>query len=299
MENEGVSVVVTAYNVAEYIEECIDSIYRQTLFKKGQNWEVLIGIDHCEKTLDKIQSIKHKYPGIKIFYMPNNVGTYITTNTLISKSKYDKILRFDSDDIMKENMVENLVEAMQTVAESKIILCYYETFSLKKEDNPRKTWAHGVFLFKKSIYEKYGGFMPWRCGADTEFLTRLKDETPAITFPIALFYRRVHDDSLTRKKETSMQSEIRKKYKKYIKEISPTTPVIKTITTQCEEIGIEIPKQSNEIETCSEKIVLLPSPKIEEKIEEKQTIKRRKYVKQIASHKKIIKKISTGTYNGV
>lgn len=50
MKNEGVSIIITAYDTANYIEECLDSVYAQTWCKKVEEWEVLVGIDHCEKT---------------------------------------------------------------------------------------------------------------------------------------------------------------------------------------------------------------------------------------------------------
>lgn len=287
MKNDGISIIITAYNTADYIEECLNSIYTQTWFKKSENWEVLIGIDHCEKTLNKMQDIMHKYPNLRIFYMNENVGTYIVSNTLISKAKYNKILRFDSDDIMKENMVELMIEAMETVNKSKIILCYFETFP-KKENKTTKSWAHGVFLCKKSVYIKYGCFMPWKCAADTEFLTRTKKEdVQIVTIPLVLFYYRMHEKSLTKRKETSMQSELRKKYKKYIEKISPNTPVIETIVASYKEIIIE-PKNiilNNFLsDTETKKLNINEYPK---------------YVKRVVSPVKVIKKINANTYNGI
>lgn len=285
MKNEGVSIIITAYDTANYIEECLDSIYAQTWFKKAEEWEVLVGIDHCEKTLGKMKDIMYKYPNLRVFYMTENVGTYVTSNTLISKAKYNKILRFDSDDIMKENMVESMIEAMDTVSKTKIVLCYFETFP-KKDGKSSKSWAHGVFLCKKSVYTKYGGFMPWKCAADTEFLTRLKNEdVPVTTFPLVLFYYRMHEKSLTKNKETSMQSDLRKGYKKYVEKTSPHTPVIKTVTAPCDEIKAESVKSE----------VILPITETETQIENT----RPKYVKRIVSYAKTIRKTAANTYTGV
>ena len=285
MKNEGVSIIITAYDTANYIEECLDSIYAQTWFEKAEEWEVLVGIDHCEKTLGKMKDIMYKYPNLRVFYMTENVGTYVTSNTLISKAKYNKILRFDSDDIMKENMVESMIETMDTVSKTKIVLCYFETFP-KKDSKSSKSWAHGVFLCKKSVYTKYGGFMPWKCAADTEFLTRLKNEDVLVTtFSLVLFYYRMHEKSLTKNKETSMQSDLRKGYKKYVEKTSPHTPVIKTVTAPCDEIKAESVKSE----------VILPITETETQIENT----RPKYVKRIVSSAKTIRKTAANTYTGV
>ena len=65
---KGVSVILTAWNTQDYIEECLDSVYKQSFFKKNDNYEVLLGIDGCEKTLNKVKGIISKYPGLKVFY---------------------------------------------------------------------------------------------------------------------------------------------------------------------------------------------------------------------------------------
>jgi len=62
------------------------------------NYEILIGIDGCEKTLNKVRQIMVNYHNVYVYNMSSNMGTFVTANTLISISKYDKIMRFDSDD---------------------------------------------------------------------------------------------------------------------------------------------------------------------------------------------------------
>jgi glycosyltransferase involved in cell wall biosynthesis len=280
MESKGVSIIITAYNTANYIEECLDSIYDQSWFKKHRNWEVLLGIDHCKETLKKVVSIMEKYPNLRVFYMVENVGTYITSNTIILNAKYDKVLRFDSDDVMKDNMVETMVDCMQDNIE--IVQCYYKNFVKDKTAKGTKDIAHGVFLCKKSVFTKYGGFMPWKCAADTEFHERLKRKVHTAVSPEILFYRRIHESSLTRSEGTSFRSKLRAEYKFYIRTTSPTVPVIKTKTAFCKEICI-----NSDIED----FLLEPE---EAKIEIKKP-----YVKRVIPNAKVIKKTLTNTYIGV
>ena len=236
MQNEGVSIIITAYHTEKFIEECLDSVASQTWFKNNDSWEIILGIDHCEATLEKVKEIMPKYRNLRVFYNTENVGTYITSNTLIDKAKYARILRFDSDDIMKDDMVEKMMLSMSTVSGCKIVKCYYKNFPAQEKKRGIDV-AHGVFLCRKSIFIKYGGFMPWKCAADTEFHTRLHNEKIlVITYPIILFYRRLHETSLTKSEKTNMQSEIRKEYKKYIDNESLLHPVIKTTITDTVEI---------------------------------------------------------------
>lgn len=328
MKGSGISIIITAYNTEKYIEECLDSIVRQSWFIDNNEWEILVGIDHCEKTLKKMKSIMGNYKNLRVFYMAENVGTYITSNTLISKTKYARVLRFDSDDVMKDCMVEQMMNAMSLVKNCKLVQCYYENMP-KKEGKRNTNWAHGVFMCKKQLFADYGGFMPWRCAGDTEFLKRVgnKEKDSFIIFPQVLFYYRIHEESLTQKKETDMKSELRKQYREYIDTQSYENPVIETVMAPAVEI---LPKQKTKpkndkvkeepvkqmeeepVKQVEEKqikkpdesmLTLVPTvPQVIEEnipqaIEEKPVVQPPKYVKRILP--KVTRRICTGKYLGV
>ena len=94
-----ISIIITAYKMEKYIKDTLDSISEQTWFKKNTNWEILIGIEACNKTLGCIQSIMNNYKNLRVFMMEENKGTYITTNTIMSLAKYNYLLCFEADDI--------------------------------------------------------------------------------------------------------------------------------------------------------------------------------------------------------
>ena len=52
-----ITIITTAFNNTEYIEECLDSILTSA---KNLEFEVLVGVDNCEKTLFKCVEIKKK-----------------------------------------------------------------------------------------------------------------------------------------------------------------------------------------------------------------------------------------------
>ena len=60
-----VSVIISAYGAEDYIEECISSVASQSYFQEN-NFEILVGIDGCCSTLDKMMKIKDQR---KILYM--------------------------------------------------------------------------------------------------------------------------------------------------------------------------------------------------------------------------------------
>ena len=109
----GVSIIITAYKMKNYIKETLDSISNQTYFINHSNYEILIGVDGCEETLNYLYTIMDNYSNLRIFMMEKNYGTFITTNTMMSIAKYDNLIRFDSDDIMLPNLIEITMKEME------------------------------------------------------------------------------------------------------------------------------------------------------------------------------------------
>ena len=91
------SVIMSAYKSEDYIEEALCSVLDQKL-PPNCEMEVLIGVDGCENTYNKIKNIKDSRIGI--FKSKENIGTYNMFNSLLPLSKGEIFIRFDSDDIM-------------------------------------------------------------------------------------------------------------------------------------------------------------------------------------------------------
>jgi len=209
-----ISIIITAYNAKDYIEECLDSVENQTYFKDTDNFEVLVGVDGCEKTLKKILKIRDRYRNLRIFMMNTNKGTYITTNTLLNHVNNDYYIRFDSDDVMTSNMVE---EIMKYVNDYNIIrFQYYDLQSGVVKKTARIVYPHGVMCFAMSLINQLGGYQPWMCAADSELLTRGKSLLKEYYIEKPLFYRRLDHNSLTNSPTLGLNSKIRKEYKKLI-----------------------------------------------------------------------------------
>ena len=165
----GISIIITTYKAKNFIKETLDSISNQTWFKNNSNYEILLGIDNCYETLNYVKIIMKNYSNLHVFMMKSNKGTYITTNTLMTIAKYDNLLRFDSDDIMKSNMIEFLMNEIEKNYFDKL------NFNMKNFGNETNViWADGQFLIKHNVFDWFGGFMPWICAADTEFDFRIR-----------------------------------------------------------------------------------------------------------------------------
>ena len=203
ISSEPISIIIAAYKTQDFIEECLDSIENQTYFINNNNYEILLGIDACEETLEKVKEIRHKYRNLYIYFSKKNVGWPIIKNSLTTTSKYTKILFFDSDDIMEKNLV-NDVFLFQKEVNAELI-----RFKYNKNHPPAK----GSCFIMKESFERLGGYGDYYCAADREFLIRCEKNNIKIASidDKVLFKYRKHPNQLTVDKKTSLTSLLRRK----------------------------------------------------------------------------------------
>lgn len=103
-----VSIIVPVYNVEKYIRKCLDSIINQTL----EDIEIIL-VDDGSK--DASGSICDEYAlqdnRISVIHKENG-GLSDARNTGVKRATSDYILFIDSDDYIKENMVECLYKLL-------------------------------------------------------------------------------------------------------------------------------------------------------------------------------------------
>jgi glycosyltransferase involved in cell wall biosynthesis len=228
MDKIPVSILIPTYNNVDYIKDCLDSIERQSYFKNNDNYEILIGIDGCKKTLKYLLKIKDNYRNINLYMMDSNKGCYVTTNTLFTLSKYKDIIRFDSDDIMKDFFVEAI---MLNSNKCDAIRYLFEHFSNNDLKNTRlhNVPAMGSLYMKRYVYDTLGGYRDWRCSADLEFNIRAEKKFKFGYIKNSLFYYRNHINSLCHNPRTTHGSDIRRNYESQIKrDFEEIKPVINT-----------------------------------------------------------------------
>jgi len=100
------SVLIANYNNARYIEEAIDSIYKQTY----QNWEIVI-VDDC--STDASYEIYNKIKDddrIRIYFNKKNKGCGFTKRRCIEKAKGDICGYLDPDDTLALNALEVMTQ---------------------------------------------------------------------------------------------------------------------------------------------------------------------------------------------
>lgn len=156
--------------------------------------------------------------------MKKNYGSYVTVNTLLNLTKFENIIKFDSDDIM----FDNFVEVLSTNLEFDIIQYQFKNFVNNDFENSKlmDIIYPGSLFYKKKIFEKLGGYKDWICAADSELEKRfLSANFKILKINKPLFYRRLHENSLTNSKLTCNNSQIRNGYVKILQEANNDYPI--------------------------------------------------------------------------
>lgn len=93
---ELVSVIMPAYNCADYLGITLDSIIDQTY----KNWEVIV-VDDCsnDNTAEVVQEYMRKDGRIKYYKLENNSGAAVARNTAVELAAGKYMAFLDSDDV--------------------------------------------------------------------------------------------------------------------------------------------------------------------------------------------------------
>lgn len=190
-----VSIVVSNYNNAKYVKQCLNSLINQSY----KNIEIII-IDDCSKdnSVRVIQSwiSKRSYKDkikIKFLRMPKNIGFSgaVTVGMYLARGEY--IAMQDSDDVSQKNRIELQVKYLQENEDIMMVGSNYYVFedSLKEariepnfvvygRNNILEDFAQGkspvcfgTILFKGSIFDEIGGLTRKLAGAeDYDFIQK-------------------------------------------------------------------------------------------------------------------------------
>jgi len=109
-----VSIVMTAYNAGQYIDEALTSITDQTYTKM----EIIV-VDDCstDSTWDKIQVHAKRDFRIKLFRMTKNSGPSTASNFALTKARGKYVARLDADDIAYPNRITKQVTYLEKYAD--------------------------------------------------------------------------------------------------------------------------------------------------------------------------------------
>lgn len=222
------AVLVPAWKAFPYLEWCLESIEKQ-LPLAGWRYELRLGVDACIETAWQLGRL-----GIPFWWNETNVGPYIMRNSLAALGPADAYATFDADDQMKPEYLSSLIPlACPSIVEGRGVDGIAGSRRLELEMGGRldrgrqpvvpSPWTCGVAVYSKTAWEELDGFRAWRIAADHDLVLRAKAKNIPIHqhhgLPKALFYRRIHGESLTQRRETGMESDARNQAKTLAREL--------------------------------------------------------------------------------
>ena len=241
------SIIIPTFNNVDFLDELFTSILKN---KTSIQYEVLVGIDGCELTKNFLTN--QKYPNnFQFFYFTKNDGPYKIKNTLSELSKYDKLFFFDSDDVMVENCIDRISDYL---IKCDCIKPKFENFKdnkgIRDFDKRKGQYGEGVFGIDKRLFLAMNGFEGWKCAADSDFMGRLyKTGKKVLVSKEVLFYRRLHNNSLTKRKDTGYASSLRAEYFGLSKKRVNFGPLPTLSKNDYQELDIETYEWSKPIST--------------------------------------------------
>lgn len=128
MKTPLVSVIVPVYNVEKYLKKCLDSILKQTY----SNIEVILVDDGSTDGSGRIcdECVK-KDKRFRVVHQKNG-GVAVARNTGLSKAKGEYIAFIDSDDWVKKEYIERLMQEAQE-KNADVVQCEQITVSKENE----------------------------------------------------------------------------------------------------------------------------------------------------------------------
>jgi glycosyltransferase involved in cell wall biosynthesis len=155
MDKKLVSIIIPIYNVADYLQECLDSLLTQTY----ENLEILLvddgSIDKSSYICDENAKMDSR---IRVIHKQNG-GAASARNKGLEAATGEYICFVDSDDLVKKNYVERLLYMLDRT-KTDIAVCSYEYY-YQNVIEPEEIAPIGVFSEKEFI-QRF--LIDWKCG---------------------------------------------------------------------------------------------------------------------------------------
>lgn len=216
------SVLVAAHGAARHVAECLESIVTQAL-PPELSVEVIVGVDGCPETFQAIgryldQASEDRRKRIRVLNFAKNYGPYVMQNSLLYVSRGAHVHVVGADDVLVPNAILRIWEFLKEcrACTSAYVLRPMGFLCDERLERIPGREAHqlkGALIFSKNALDQLGGFAPWLCAADADFLRRAEARSiPVYSLPAVTYLYRQHGTQMTRGLKTGMRSAIRARY---------------------------------------------------------------------------------------
>ena len=145
-----ISIVIPVYNVATYLEQCLESVHCQTF----QDWECILIDDGSTDGSGKICDRWCHYDSrFSVFHQPNG-GVSAARNKGIELAKGRWITFIDSDDWVDDNYLEQMLNAPQA-EDADLVVCGLIQHIPSKKDIEFKPLQNKSFMLNQSAENEF------------------------------------------------------------------------------------------------------------------------------------------------
>lgn len=180
-----VSIIIPVYNVASYIEECIQSVLDQTY----PDLEVVLvddcGTDHSMELAENLIRKSNRSSIFRIEKHDRNRGLSAARNTGIKTATGEYLYFVDSDDKISQDCIEKLVQFVRCYPQVEMVYAGSNLYSMKNEIYP--IYISDANKIKKSILSKAFPITAWN---------RLVSRTFILSNRLFFMEGIVHEDEL-------------------------------------------------------------------------------------------------------
>jgi len=197
-----VSIIVTNYNYAPYLQRCLRSILNQ----ESINHEIIV-IDDCstDNSLETLNVFKND---VKILSTQTNSGVAAAANIGIKAARGQFIIRVDADDYVSSNMCYFMKTYLESNHDAFCVSCDYHIVD-NHENSVQRKYAEkdpiscGI-MYRKDLFLQLGGYNDAMRHREEEELRKRLGEYYQIHHLKIPFYRyRMHNSNKTKTSEYS------------------------------------------------------------------------------------------------
>lgn len=203
MNKVDISIIITNYNKANFIDRAIRSCINQITFKK--NIEIIV-VDDCS-TDDSLQIISEFKGDIQLIINEKNRGVAFSSNAGLEKSSGKYFIRVDADDYISNMSIEILSQILDNNEEIDYVYADHyrvDTRGFKVEkvklDTQNALYNHGAgILMRTSALRAIGGYDELlRNCEDFDLIVRLqKSGSKGHYIPLPLYRYYIHGQNIT------------------------------------------------------------------------------------------------------
>ncbi|AKP68021.1 glycosyltransferase family 2 protein [Companilactobacillus ginsenosidimutans] len=134
MINKKLSIILSAYNVENYISKTIDSLANQT----SNNFEV-IAVDDCstDDTVKILQDYEEKYDWLRVVCHAQNAGASAARNTGLKLTTSELVTFIDGDDWVEPSYVEYFLDKFSEMPNVDLVSCGFFIDSKNGKSKPQ------------------------------------------------------------------------------------------------------------------------------------------------------------------